>query len=788
VSSTSRPGVCLFRGTGHRLLWPLLCLPLLLTAQQSPHAGFLYPAGGRQGASIEIRLGGQFLNGASKAYVSGRGVEVKSVDIVKLPNGKETQLLREEQQKLNEKRAASFRPAPAGTEKAVFTEAEQKRLEEIRDQLDAWTRRQFIPALADTLILRIDIAPDASVGPRELRVETNIGITNPMVFEVGDLPEYARKPALVGPAFNVVNGGVPIIRTVAHEPDPPTDIKLPVVVNGQMMPATSDRYRFHAQKGQHVVIAAEARELIPYVSDAVPGWFQAAIALRDSQGKLLASADHFLFHPDPLLEFEIPSDGDYIAEIHDSIYRGREDFVYRLTIGELPVITSIFPLGGTSAGKPAARTAIQTLGWNLPAAKVVENFKGKPDGVYPVSLRNNGAASNPVGFTLDSLPEATAKSNLGVRSKAQRVKLPVVIDGRIAKPGEPAFFRFEGRAGEQIVAEVTARRLGSPLDSILRLTDQAGKELAFNDDFEDRGAGLITHQSDSFLSFKLPAKGTYYLQLADTQQKGGPDYGYRLRISEPRPDYELRVVPSTFNIRSGATVPFTVYALRRDGFAGEIALKLKDAPTNFVLSGAAVPSGQDHVRLTLTVPKTPGAQPLSIQMTGQANIDGRPVMRSAVPAEDMEQAFAYHHIVARDTVAGNAWLVRVIGTGASTPYRTVDKPVALRSGADTAFVLPIPSARLPGVELILNDPPEGITLQKVTPDRDGISVLVEVQADKAKPGLKGNLILDAYREAANPGAGVRQARRQPMGTLPAVPFEVVGPTLQPVAQPVAQAK
>ncbi len=117
----------------------------------------------------------------------------------------------------------------------------------------------------------------------------------------------------------------------------------------------------------------------------------------------------------------------------------------------------------------------------------------------------------------------------------------------------------------------------------------------------------------------------------------------------------MRVVPSSFNVRSGATVPFTVYALRRDGFNGEIALKLKDAPANFTLKGAAIPAGQDHVKLTLTVPRTPARQPFSIQMTGQATIAGRQITHTAVPAEDMEQAFAYHHIVAED-----AWLVRVL--------------------------------------------------------------------------------------------------------------------------------
>ena len=49
-------------------------------------------------------------------------------------------------------------------------------------------------------------------------------------------------------------------------------------------------------------------------------------------------------------------------------------------------------------------------------------------------------------------------------------------------------------------------------------------------------------------------------------------------------------------------MPVTVYALRKDGFDGEIALALKDAPAGFALSGARMPGGQDQVRITLTAP------------------------------------------------------------------------------------------------------------------------------------------------------------------------------------------
>jgi len=52
------------------------------------------------------------------------------------------------------------------------------------------------------------------------------------------------------------------------------------------------------------------------------------------------------------------------------------------------------------------------------------------------------------------------------------------VNGRIDQPGDWDVFRFQGRAGQAIVAEVYARRLDSPLDSVLKLTDAKGQQLA----------------------------------------------------------------------------------------------------------------------------------------------------------------------------------------------------------------------------------------------------------------------------------------------------------------------
>jgi hypothetical protein len=64
---------------------------------------------------------------------------------------------------------------------------------------------------------------------------------------------------------------------------------------------------FQARQGQSLVIAASARELMPYLADAVPGWFQAVLTLYDAAGKEVAYDDDFRFHPDPVLHYVAPT-------------------------------------------------------------------------------------------------------------------------------------------------------------------------------------------------------------------------------------------------------------------------------------------------------------------------------------------------------------------------------------------------------------------------------------------------------------------------------------------------
>jgi len=389
--------------------------------------------------------------------------------------------------------------------------------------------------------------------------------------------------------------------------------------------------------------------------------------------------------------------------------------------------------------------------------------------------RKAGHTSNRVQFAVDTLPECFEQEPNDASTSANRVTLPVIVNGRIDTSGDVDVFQFEGHTGDTIVAEAYARRLDSPLDSVLRLSDACGRQLAFNDDHEDKSMGLQTHHADSYLSVTLPADGAYFVQLWDAQHKGGAAYGYRLHLRALRPDFELRVVPSSISGRSGANVPLTVYALRRDGFAGEIALSLQDPPAGFKLSSARVVTNQDQAKFTLSLSQDFSDEPVELHLVGRATIAGHEVVHPAVPAEDMMQAFAYRHLVpARDLEA--MVLQRM------NPFDLAKllsaTPIKIPAGGTAAVHVRIPTGpRIDKIDFELSDAPEGITLQGSSTMPDATEFILQSDDGKVLPGQKGNLIIKVFgtRMAAvsDKPEFAGKMRRLPLGALPAIPFEIV---------------
>lgn len=742
-----------------RLGWPalaLLCLACssLPAQQRDAHIGYAYPAGGRAGTTFTVVVGGQYLRGVRGAVFAGQGITSKFVEHANplSQNNKSDARryigqLQAYRRQLANKVANPTKPERP-TERPLPDHPWLRDMETMSDdELVELSRRLNNPKeqpnaqIGELVWLEVTIDPKAVPGDRELRLETPTGLTNPVVFQIDSLPEYNEAEAV---------GDKPAVKVV---------LDTPVLCNGQILPGDVDSFYFRAKKGQRLTLHARARHLVPYLADAVPGWFQATLALYDQYRRELAFVDDYAFDPDPVLLFEVPQTGEYEVEIRDSIYRGREDFVYRIAITDQPFILSMFPLGGRIGSELTTTVG----GWNVPETHLTLNTRAGDDPVRLTSLQGS-RQSNEVPYELGHLPEVLEQEPNNREKDAQAIQVPVVVNGRILQAGDVDWFKFQGRAGHAFVAEVTARRLRTPVDSLVRLIDEQGKILAWNDDYQDPASGLVTHHADSYLTATLPADGTYYVQMSDAQSHGGDAYAYRLRVGPPQPDFALRSVPSSLTMGAGRVAVIEVHAVRKDGFDGDVEITLADAPDGFKLSGGWLPRGMDRVRMTVTAPTRAPQQVVALHLEGRASVDGRTLVRRVVPADDQMQAFAYRHLVPAQEFA-----VLVTPSRINAPAGEVAGMLPLKvpaGGTVNAKIALGAKPNINGVTFTLSEPPDGVTIGAAEVLADGLAFPIKVSRT-AEPGYADNLLIEVFMTVGG--------RRTSIGFVPAIPFEVVKP-------------
>lgn len=692
---------------------------------RTPGVGYVCPAGGRQGTVFEVVVGGQFLGGVRAAHVTGQGVHARVLRHMRPLNNQQEQTLRRAIASIRKERRdaaaaqrAGGRRAPGGDAPAAGEpEPEDPRgklpSHPLLDRLDTLDdaeldrvaarflvrggRKQINAQLAETVEIEVEVAPGVEAGVRELRLETRGGLSNPLRFVVGSLPETSERESFR-----------------AEEPDLVLT-QVPVVVNGQILPGDVDRFHLTALRGQRLRVTAAARSLVPFLADAVPGWFQATLTVLDATGRELVFCDDSGHEPDPGLVFQAPADGDYVIEIRDALYRGREDFVYRLRVED-----------PGAADEPMERP------------------------------RTAGSARE--------VPEVELNDSPG---DAQGLILPAVVRGLVARPGDLDHFVFSGRAGDEVVMEVEARRSHSPVDALLRLLDGSGEVVAWNDDHPDPAPGLLTHDADPYLRVRLPHDGAFVVQVSDAQHAGGPRHVYRLRVGPPQPDFLVAVTPSSLSVPAGRTVALGVHVVRRDGFAGGIDLRI-EGPQGFLLGGGHVPEGRDSIRVTLTAPSRWIEEPTALTLTAHAVVGRRQVSHPVSPADERTQAFVLRHLVPAQA------LVVVVPGGArevEAARITSELPVVLTPGGRARVDLEIPG--LPAdvvLRLRLDDPPPGIALDGWESADGRLRVLLRAEEAPSGGWTQDNLLVRVEvvgRQTVRPG------RRVAAGHLPAIPVRRV---------------
>ncbi len=451
------------------------------------------------------------------------------------------------------------------------------------------------------------IADDCALGEHPLRLRTASGISALRLFFVGALPTLDEKEPNNSPAK-------------------PQSVPLGRTIEGTIASEDIDTFVVEAKQGQRISVEVEGARLGRTMFDPY-------VAILDAAGKLLAASDDtpLLYH-DAFASVFAPADGKYFVQLRDMTYSPAAH-PYRMHVGSFPRPATTFPLGGSPGETLAAGFRGDAGGDFAQPVLLPETARGLRTGIF--AARDGLVAPSPNWVRVQPFPTVTQPAAAATLAKAPRLgeTAPFAFDGVLATQGDAAFFRFAAKKDQHLEFQVFARRLGSPVDSVLTVLDAKGKSLGSNDD----AAG----NPDSMTRVKIPADGDYVVKIADQLARGGPLYTYRVEVTEVRPALVLSI-PDTARYdnetRKSLVVPrgnrFAVLLnLTRDLCNDDLAVAFDGLPAGVTLAA-------DHV------PGSLSAVPVVFEAAPDAPIGGNlltPTARPVDPAKSPGLSTRYRH-------------------------------------------------------------------------------------------------------------------------------------------------
>ncbi|NDF00774.1 MAG: hypothetical protein EB034_21255, partial [Verrucomicrobia bacterium] len=315
-------------------------------------------------------------------------------------------------------------------------------------------------ALAAANSFSVTVGADVPPGIYEARVLARFGLSNPRAFVVGTLPEVAEK-------------------TGNNTPETAQEIALDTVVNGRTDSQAADYFKFNVKKGQRILADCASRELDSRASDS--------LLLLAPDGRELERA-----RLGGLIDHTATADGTLILRLNDFVYRGGDQYFYRLTVTTGPHIDFVYPPaaeqgksakvtvygrnlpGGSPSkftvedkvldqlvvdlaapGDPAARQRLATTQTLEGASAGLDGFEYRVKGA-------NGYLSNPALLTFAQGPVTVEAEPNDTPATAQKISAPVTLAGQFARPNDRDWYALEAKKGDVFWVEVTSHRLGLP--------------------------------------------------------------------------------------------------------------------------------------------------------------------------------------------------------------------------------------------------------------------------------------------------------------------------------------
>jgi hypothetical protein len=465
--------------------------------------------------------------------------------------------------------------------------------------LDPAIRGRVVESSFTRLALEFDIGPKAPLGPHYFRVISPRGASNILLFRVGDQPHILE-----------------------HEPnsriEEAQEVTIPATINGRLdFDGDFDFFRFRVpHKGDTWIFDLR--------SARNGNGLDAALILLDAKGRKLAhSEDTFIW--DPFLAYTFDEAGEYYAVIQPTHVRLDPNFAYQLDIRTAPHLETVSPIsfepGATVEGTLFGAGLIGTdklqfdatgftgevLEMRGSTARVrIHVPESAADGPRTLTVVTASGSSNPAQFLVDSTPR---------HKGGDQIRIPTAITGT-ARYRQPERFSFEVKEKEtdRLIFEVRAQRFGSPVDSILRILDDKGKEIAVNDDANFPG---VQFNKDSRISYRFPKPGRYQVEIRNLWKTTGEDFPYELLVHAPKPEADLMLSTDHPYLHPGETGKLKVTLDRRDGFDGPVEIVLAGLPPGITAEPFEIPAGNKDGEILLHCAAVPPGTHAQITIAGK---------------------------------------------------------------------------------------------------------------------------------------------------------------------------
>lgn len=350
------------------------------------------------------------------------------------------------------------------------------------------------------------IAPDAELGEHIFRVRTKSGLTYARRFWVSQFPNHQEE------ANN----------NLFETPQPiPMNVTLEAVTTRE----TADFFEVEAKKGQRISVEVEGLRanagnftMDPYVA-----------ILNKERFELASSDDTPLLKQDCFVSVIAPEDGKYVIEVRDAAYQGSGR--YRAHVGTFPRPTMVYPAGGPAGQE----TEVKLIGDVKGEFTYKVKAPAEPDPEHGVFVLHEGQIPpSPNAFRVVDYPNVMeneeANESMGqFKDVPSSGNLPLAFNGILqAKKdaeGNPIpdydYFKFTAKKGQRFRFRAHAKRINSPVDTVLHIFNAA-------DGATIGGADDADGSADARYDFTAPADGDYFVRVYDMLKRGGDDFVYRI--------------------------------------------------------------------------------------------------------------------------------------------------------------------------------------------------------------------------------------------------------------------